>query len=398
MKVGLLAPRLSPNTGGGYTFVEMIVRAVGHFDLGVEMVNLDYEAIFDPPAPASRRRGANFLAELKRAGGTIRNPSDRAETPWERHTALLNEQISAQNVDLLWIPTPLASGFEPCVPYAMTVLDVAHRYFPFFPEVSTQGWTWQQREDFFSSMLSRAAYIFVGTQRGVQEVHECFRIPTERIRAIPLPTPFLPAAKADAAVPVKRPFLLYPAQFWAHKNHAGAIAALTILRSNYAMDLDLVLVGSDHGNERYVRQLVAEAGLTDHVHFLGFVERDRLAALYRAAQALLYVSFFGPDNLPPLEAFSCGCPAVVSDHPGHREQLADAAVFVDPLDPRAIADGVRMLLGDPGLRERLVAKGRAVAQSRDIHAYLRKVRDIFSEFSSYRRCWPPRSTSGANRE
>lgn len=79
MKVGLLAPRLSPNTGGGYTFVEMIVRAVGHFDLGVEMVNLDYEAIFDPPAPASRRRGANFLAELKRAGGTIRNPSDRAE-------------------------------------------------------------------------------------------------------------------------------------------------------------------------------------------------------------------------------------------------------------------------------------------------------------------------------
>ena len=37
-----------------------------------------------------------------------------------------------------------------------------------------------------------------------------------------------------------------------------------------------------------------------------------LVALYRHAFALAYVTFFGPENLPPLEAFGLGCPVVAS--------------------------------------------------------------------------------------
>jgi glycosyltransferase involved in cell wall biosynthesis len=43
---------------------------------------------------------------------------------------------------------------------------------------------------------------------------------------------------------------------------------------------------------------------------------------------LRYPSFFGAENLPPLEAFALGCPVIAADMPGAREQLGDAAILV----------------------------------------------------------------------
>ena len=57
----------------------------------------------------------------------------------------------------------------------------------------------------------------------------------------------------------------------------------------------------------------AERGLAGAVHILGFVSDEELVALYQHAHALLYLSRFGPENLPPLEAFALGCPAIVED-------------------------------------------------------------------------------------
>ena len=57
----------------------------------------------------------------------------------------------------------------------------------------------------------------------------------------------------------------------------------------------------------------AEFGLAGAVHILGYVSDEELIALYQHAHALLYLSRFGPENLPPLEAFALGCPAIVED-------------------------------------------------------------------------------------
>ena len=93
-----------------------------------------------------------------------------------------------------------------------------------------------------------------------------------------------------------------------------------------AHDYELVLVGDDKGQAGHVASLVREMGLSDSVHQLGFVETEELVALYRGAHSLLYLSF-GPENLPPLEAYALGCPVVASDVPGAREQLGEAALL-----------------------------------------------------------------------
>src|SRR5262249_55724792 len=161
---------------------------------------------------------------------------------------------------------------------------------------------------------------------------------------------------------IKGDFLLYPAQFWPHKNHVNLLKALDFLRKRNGLRLNLVLTGSDKGNQHYVRHKVREWELSDQVFDLGFVSREELNALYRGALALIFPSFFGPDNIPPLEAFALGCPVLASRIAGAEEQLRSAAMLFNPADPVDIADKVLAVRSDPALRKRLIEEGKQIAQ------------------------------------
>ena len=372
MRVGLLAPPHSREAGGGHTYVDMIFSAVERFAFSAETVVLDFREI-------------DYFPET-----SIVDDGDVAPLPPAniRVTRSVNHHARLHRLDLIWFVTP-STIITPNLPFLVTVWDLAHRYYPFFPEVSSMGWTWQEREDYYRTVLPRASYVLSGTSRGAQEIGTCYGIPRERIRVVPLPAPSFDTEADREACPVQGRYLFYPAQFWAHKNHVRAIKALRLLVADAAYaDVKLVLTGSDQGNERFVRQLVEDAGLADHVVFLGFVERPVVASLYRNAAALLYLSFLGPDNLPPLEAFACRCPVVISDHAGHREQLGDGALYADPLDEAAIADTVKRLLENPALREELIAKGETLHRSRGVESYMSAVDAIFADFAAHRSCWP----------
>src|SRR5439155_21798789 len=140
-------------------------------------------------------------------------------------------------------------------------------------------------------------------------------------------------------------------------------------------------VGSDKGGLDHVHRDARELGVADRVHVLGFVAEDDLAALYRGAHALLYLSFFGPENLPPLEALALRCPVVCADVPGMSLQLGDAVLFVSPVDPGAIAAGVRRL-EDVALRAELTARGRRLAEHRSPRDYVTRVLEELSEFEA----------------
>jgi glycosyltransferase involved in cell wall biosynthesis len=234
----------------------------------------------------------------------------------------------------------------------------------------------------------------VGTEVGKDEVVNFYRVPPDRVRLIPHPTPaFALKAPKDQGEEVltryniPKGYLLYPAQFWPHKNHVGLLLAVRLLREQYGITLPVVLVGSDTGNLEHVRRVSDELNLSAQVHFLGFVSREDLIALYRNALALTYLTFFGPENLPPLEAFALGCPVIASNVSGSQEQLGDAALLVDPKDEKQIAAAIKRLLDDPVLVETLVSRGIARASRWTAEDFVRGVCSLFDEFESVRRCW-----------
>lgn len=87
---------------------------------------------------------------------------------------------------------------------------------------------------------------------------------------------------------------------------------------------------------------------------LGYTPHEELPRLYRGAAVFVYPSLFEGFGMPVVEAMACGVPTVVSSHPSLDEASGDAAVRVDPHDPRSIADGIERALAD---RDELVRRG-----------------------------------------
>jgi glycosyltransferase involved in cell wall biosynthesis len=147
------------------------------------------------------------------------------------------------------------------------------------------------------------------------------------------------------------------------------------------------LVGSDKGNLDYIKKLTKDLELAEQVHFLGFVPQEDLISLYHNAFALTYLSFFGPENLPPLEAFALGCPVIASRVSGAEEQLSDAAIFVDPSRPDDIARAIESLYKNPDLRNTLINRGLERASSWTGEDYIRGIFFMLDQFEPIRSCW-----------
>jgi glycosyltransferase involved in cell wall biosynthesis len=74
--------------------------------------------------------------------------------------------------------------------------------------------------------------------------------------------------------------------------------------------------------------------------WLGQVDDEELAALYRGARCLVFPSLYEGFGIPVLEAMACGTPVVTTRAGATEEVAGGAAVLVDALDAEAIAAGI----------------------------------------------------------
>ncbi|MFK4658890.1 glycosyltransferase involved in cell wall biosynthesis [Bradyrhizobium japonicum] len=247
------------------------------------------------------------------------------------------------------------------LPFIITIFDGCHRDAPEFPEVRTFG-EFERREILFGLASTKAAVVIVNAPELIDDLSRRYAMERDRAVCIPFsPSAYVgqaaPDATDDAAVLAKyrlEPgYLFYPAQFWPHKNHMTLLAALASLRERGITER-LVLCGSDRGGRDKINAAIRTSGLSDQISIIGFVESAELGALYRGAAALVMPSYFGPTNLPPLEAWAVGTPVIYPE--AFRAQAGDAAILFDYDDPRSLADAIIALRTD-GTRERLSAAG-----------------------------------------
>jgi glycosyltransferase involved in cell wall biosynthesis len=245
------------------------------------------------------------------------------------------------------------------------VHDLQQLLQPDFPEVSAGGER-QRREFVYRNALPRAAAVLTDSEVGREEVINAYQVAPARVHPLPyLPAPGAarPPSEADLRRVRERyrppdGFLFYPAAFWPHKNHACLLRALALLAEERKTRPPLLLAGSRSREFEALRALAARLGLSNQVHFLGYVPDEDMAALYRLALALTMPTFFGPTNIPVLEAWAQGCPVVTSDLRGIREQVGQAGLLVDPRDPRALAQAIFRVVTESSLRSELAERGR----------------------------------------
>lgn len=397
MHIGVITNSVSPHQGGAFTFEHELLESLRRFAPNCEhqfsvigrkgqVTDLNGATHSNARTVRNARMRAMFFNRFPSLSRTSRRQARGATlSNW------LDIFLQDIGVDLAWFLSPATKVVN--IPFFTVVWDLQHRLQPYFPEVSGQG-EWETRETTFQTTLRRATGVFAGTEVGRQEIQQFYQVPAERIHILPHPTPRFalePPAVDDTAVlnkfGLEPGFLLYPAQFWSHKNHAGLLQALCFMRDKYNESRTLVLVGSDQGNRSHIETLARQLNLGDQVRFLNFVSRQQLIALYRQAFALTYVSYFGPENLPPLEAFALGCPVIASRVSGAAEQFADAAILVDPKSPMAIADAIVDLIRNPEQRSTLVARGLNRASQFTGEDFVAGALKAFDDFTAVRLCW-----------
>ena len=281
--------------------------------------------------------------------------------------------FAQKGAEVMFYPTTTAMSFESGVPYVIAVHDLQHKLQPEFPEVSANGEA-EGREYLFRNAIRYATLVLADSETGKEDILNCygeFGITEDRIKVLP----FLPASYLDQEVTpeeisrvrekydLPERYLFYPAQFWPHKNHARVVEALQVLKEEYRINAHIVFCGSSSGNIRSQRKeevlaLASQFGLEQQLRVPGYIPNDEMAALYAGAVALVFPTFFGPTNIPVLEAWSLNCPVITSDLRGIREQVGDAAVLVNPKSVEDIAEGIRKVWVSQELRNQLSELGR----------------------------------------
>lgn len=155
---------------------------------------------------------------------------------------------------------------------------------------------------------------------------------------------------------VDRPFVLYPAITYPHKNHVTLIAAFASV-ATHDDGARLVLTGGEGPAEPVVKATIDAYGLGERVVRTGRVPEIELDLLYRAASVMAFPSLYEGFGLPVLEAMARGCAVVASDVGGLPLVAGDAAVLLDPLDVAAWGAAIRDLLDDTARRRVLVRRG-----------------------------------------
>ncbi|MCI8561273.1 MAG: glycosyltransferase family 4 protein [Dorea sp.] len=232
--------------------------------------------------------------------------------------------------------------------------DLMHRYETRFMERQ------QSKEDnIFRCELQFVTTVMVDSQLGKSQVIESYLQKRKKrpfIQVLPyVVSEHITDSKEE---PVQTPdkYIFYPAQFWQHKNHLNLLKAVGILKKDIP-DIHLILVGSEKNALNTIKEYIKENEMESFVTIYNFVSEEKLIYLYRHAAAMVMPSYFGPTNIPPLEAMALGCPAAVSNNYAMGEQVGDAGLLFDPDSPKEIADCISKLWNDSRLRETMREKG-----------------------------------------
>ena len=223
-----------PINGGGYYLIKSVIDG---FKLGRTMGKHEYIIVSYGKAKNSEA-DFNFTPEklpTRVIKKLVVSKSVKLQSFMQNHSKLARF-LNQHNTDLVFflgVPAQITN-----VPFILTVWDLQHRTHPWFPELSRER-DWQSRESYFRKFLPRAICVITGTKRGKQEIKDFYGVNDSNIFIIP----HIFENKQKNIKPknlVNRigPYL-YPAKFWAHKNHYIIVQSVKILRDRYKIYINV---------------------------------------------------------------------------------------------------------------------------------------------------------------
>lgn len=266
----------------------------------------------------------------------------------------------------------------------VTIHDCIHLRFPqYLPNRAALAYARTQ----MSSAARRSDRILTVSEASKRDILTYFDVKPEKVTVIAnaidehfsTPPGEDEVRRVEERYQLQGTFALYVGNVKPHKNVERLIDAIHLARRAGRDDLRLVVIGDELSSYAAPRRAVHRHNLHKYVRFLGYLPDQTLAVVYRLASVFVFPSLYEGFGLPPLEAMACGTPVVTSNVSSLPEVVGDAALLVDPTDPKAIADAITRVLDDEALRTTLRERGLARARQFSWERSVRRIREIYQE-------------------
>lgn len=336
----------------------LLTAAASHAELAVlDAPNVERRCVIGvrPPQSLARRTLETVLP------GDVKALIKRAY--WARRTHPRNARLAADaQADLLFCPFTVPYFWRADMPMVSVVYDLQHASYPEFFSSEQR----RNRQHQIDTVCARAARIVCISEYVRETVINLHPEIAPRVAAVPLCVLGEPvtgdAAILDRLRLGRTPFLLYPANFWPHKNHRRLLEAMRLYRQLAPEDdLRIVCTGAPNPLMAELRAH-AEATLPGAFVFAGYVREAELVALIDASAGLIFPSLYEGFGMPVLEAMSRSRIVLCSNVTSLPEVAGDAAVYFDPVDVSDIARAIARVRADSADLDALIARGEARAR------------------------------------
>ncbi|WP_373003077.1 glycosyltransferase family 4 protein [Hyphomonas sp.] len=371
MKVGILVDVVPGIHGGIATALRSLITALGRLE-GPEtyVLIVDSQTQIDWLSPLAPNQC--FEIRPSSADGTLRKTMRGAKKIVKKligrggHSGwpivpLSDGYLESLGLDVIHFPT---QGFTYCaIPSVYNPHDLQHLHYPQFFDVADLAW----RETIYRAACRTSRVIIVNSQWIKDDVVAQFGLDPAKVQIIPeaAPTQLLAevsgndkaATRTKYALPDR--YIFYPNNTWPHKNHLRLFEAMAWLRDEKGITVPLVSTGARHEPSREkLDTRIRELGLENQIQLLGFVSSEELRAIYQMARCLIVPSLFEANSLPIFEAWAEGIPVASSNVTALPEQVGDAGLLFDPVDPQDMGAVIQRLFTDDAMCTDLIAKGK----------------------------------------
>lgn len=353
----------------------LLTQAAAHEELAtLDRENVRRLMVLDlsnPPALRSlaNRISSRVLRYLPERPRRVAQRSLNRLKPMLRRNAqsAIVRELSA---DLLFCPFTAPTYFEMTIPTVSVIYDLQYKTYPeFFPAADVV-----QRDRTFVDAARRSTMLVSISEYSRQVAIKYGNLDPAHIKTVHLHVSqhSLRNAARDESILDRLQltpgqYLIYPANFWKHKNHEMLLTAFGIARGNgLDNNIHLVCTGAPGARQQWLKEAAEGLGLGNHVLFPGYLANAELLALITNSVGVIFPSLYEGFGLPVIEAMATGVPVACSNVTSLPEVAGDAAILFDPRVPDDIARALTALAHDKELTSRLVHAGELrVAQFSD---------------------------------
>jgi glycosyltransferase involved in cell wall biosynthesis len=210
-------------------------------------------------------------------------------------------------------------------------------------------------QDVVSKRMDR---IITDSRSSQADIKSIFKVPESKLRLIYVGVD-IDAFKKDDGQPKQPNSLIMVGNTEDRKKGVlYLLQAVRLLKED--LPIKLTIVDAPDPDEGFAPSLVREYGLEDSVSFTGRLTTSELVKHYCRAEIAVTASTYEGFGLPAAEAMACSTPVVATTAGALPEVVEDGitGVLVPPANPHALADAIKLLLGDENLRRNMGEEGR----------------------------------------